>query len=299
MPLVSIGLPVFNGEQFLRAAIEAILGQDFYDLELIIHDNDSTDATGPICEHFSRQDSRVRYYRNPTNIGASGNYNLAFEKSRGTYFKWAAHDDLCEPMFISKCVAALEKNPSAVLAYPQVTVVDENGVFVRNLDNPINTADPSPCRRFSALTRASHIITEVFGVVRRDMLAQTRLIGPFPSADRILLAELALRGSFVNVPERLFLHRDHSARSHKVLKTAHERAAWFAPDNRLVFPTWRFFAECLDVIRKAPLPTAEKRCCYRSMARLAFKRRQRLVSDCTYPATNLFRKVLRTNRDAT
>jgi glycosyltransferase involved in cell wall biosynthesis len=298
MPLVSIGLPVFNGEPFLRAAVEAILAQDFQDLELIIHNNASTDATESICEHFNRLDSRVRYYRNPRNVGASGNYNLAFEKSRGTYFKWAAHDDVCEPTFISKCVAALESNPSAVLAHPQVTVIDENGTFVRNLDNTLNTADPSPCTRFSVLTQASHIITEVFGLVRSDVLAQTRLIGPFPSADRILLAELALRGSFANVPERLFLHRDHGDRSHKVLKTAHERAAWFAPDSRVRFPTWRFFAECADVIHKAPIRNAEKRCCYRSLAQLALRRRNRLLSDCTYPARNLLRNGLRTSRDA-
>ena len=81
----SIGLPVFNGENFLAPAIESILGQTYDDFELIISDNASTDATSQICRDFARRDSRVRYIRNARNLGADPNYNAVFRAARGRY----------------------------------------------------------------------------------------------------------------------------------------------------------------------------------------------------------------------
>src|ERR1035438_9843576 len=94
VPRVSIGLPVYNGENYLDPALNSILRQDYSDLELIISDNASTDATGNICREYAAKDPRIRYYRNETNIGASANFNCLVKLARGEYFKWAAHDDV-------------------------------------------------------------------------------------------------------------------------------------------------------------------------------------------------------------
>ena len=99
-PRVSIGLPVYNGENFLEFALDSILGQTFQDFELIISDNASTDATESICRRYAAKDSRIRYYRNPNNQGAAQNYNRVFALARGEYFKWAAHDDVCKPNYL-------------------------------------------------------------------------------------------------------------------------------------------------------------------------------------------------------
>src|SRR5690348_16440326 len=96
-PRVSIGLPVFNGENFIADAIASVLGQTLTYVELVIQDNASTDRTAEICADFAARDRRVRYFRNPTNLGLAPNYNLAFHNSRGHYFKWLAHDDYLEP----------------------------------------------------------------------------------------------------------------------------------------------------------------------------------------------------------
>ncbi len=85
-PRVSIGLPVFNGERYLARAIDSVLGQDFRDFELIICDNASTDRTAEICAAYARRDARVRYVRNPRNLGAGPNYDRCFHLARGTYF---------------------------------------------------------------------------------------------------------------------------------------------------------------------------------------------------------------------
>ena len=92
-PVVSLGMPVFNGERYLATAIESVLGQTFDDFELLLCDNASTDATGDICRSFAGADPRVRYIRNPENLGAHPNFNRAFELATGRFFKWASHDD--------------------------------------------------------------------------------------------------------------------------------------------------------------------------------------------------------------
>src|SRR5690242_8968780 len=113
-PKVTVGMPVYNGERYMRFALDSLLAQDFQDFEIVISDNASTDRTSEICAEYAARDSRVRYHRNATNIGASPNYNRTFELARGQYFKWCAHDDVCLPSFLSKCVATMEAAPSSV-----------------------------------------------------------------------------------------------------------------------------------------------------------------------------------------
>src|SRR5262245_38039803 len=96
-PRVSIGMPVRNGEPFIADAIDSLLAQTLTDFELIICDNASTDRTQEICGEYAAQDARIRYYRNPTNLGPAQNHNKCFELSRGEYFRWHAHDDMCLP----------------------------------------------------------------------------------------------------------------------------------------------------------------------------------------------------------
>src|SRR5215472_3946539 len=93
-PRLSIGLPVYNGEDYLAESLEALLGQSYEDFELIISDNASTDSTADICRRYEKQDSRIRYVRQPRNIGAGPNHNYVVRHARGELFKWAAHDDL-------------------------------------------------------------------------------------------------------------------------------------------------------------------------------------------------------------
>jgi glycosyltransferase involved in cell wall biosynthesis len=104
IPPVSIGLPVYNGENYLKAALNSLLSQSYGNFELIIGDNASTDETKYICESYAKQDPRIRYFRHKTNIGAAANYNYLFELAQGDYFKWAAHDDVCSPDYLKSCV---------------------------------------------------------------------------------------------------------------------------------------------------------------------------------------------------
>src|SRR3546814_12920885 len=96
MRRVTIGLPVYNGANYLAAAIESILAQTVADFDLIISDNASTDATEQICRAYAGADRRIRYVRQPQTLGAAANFNLLARMSEKPYFKWAAPDDLLD-----------------------------------------------------------------------------------------------------------------------------------------------------------------------------------------------------------
>lgn len=280
-PLVSIGLPVYNGENFIQAAIESILAQTFEDFELIISDNASTDKTQEICLRYVARDPRVHYYRSEENMGASWNYNRVFELSRGAYFKWSAHDDVCAPDFLKKCVEVMEKDPSVVLCFPQTKIIDAQGEIVGNSDFKLDTDSESPSKRFASLILArGHKCFEAFALNRREAIEGTRLMGNYPVSDRVFLGEMALRGRFFMVPEYLFFNRCHSTQS-VTIPTLQQRAQWFDTKmkGRIVFPDWRVFAEYWRAIGLAPINRREKIRCYWHMLKWLRHYRKRMRND--------------------
>ncbi|WP_462202496.1 glycosyltransferase family 2 protein, partial [Frankia sp. CcWB3] len=227
-PLVTVGLPVFNGENFLARALESIVVQDYPNLQIVVADNGSTDRTEQICREFVRRDPRIEYHRSPVNRGAAWNYNRIVHLAEGTYFKWAAHDDLCAPAFVSRCVAALTAaSPTAVLAYPKTALIDLNDTVTGGFEDGMNLCEPTPHERLRHFLSTRTEYHPVFGVIRAEAILKTDLIGKYVGSDVVLLAQLALGGQFVEVPERLFLRRFHENTSMNANPGAEERALWF------------------------------------------------------------------------
>ncbi len=251
---VSLGLPVYNGESFLRQALDSILAQTFVDFELVISDNASTDSTPDICQAYKVGDARIRYYRNESNRGAAWNHNRVFELSVGEYFKWCAADDVLAPGYLAACLDRLEAQPDAVLCYSNAVVIDDDDQPVelaRHQDPPL--ASPDSVTRFSALL--SPIPTSIipfYAVIRSRALGRTRLHGNYLAGDRCLLAELSLLGPFLRVPEVLFYRRLGAKKkgnwnTNEMLVYAPSRPARFAVRE------WRVAVEHLKSIRRAPL----------------------------------------------
>jgi glycosyltransferase involved in cell wall biosynthesis len=263
-PLVTIGMPVYNGENFIVEALDALLAQTYTDFELIICDNASTDRTGDICREYAARDERIRYYRNEMNIGASANYNLTFELARGDYFKWAAHDDVCAPTYVERCVEALDRDPGVVLAYTQAQAIDSDGQLVKVYPGKRHFNSPSPRVRFYEFVVDPHPIVAVFGVMRREVLGRTRLIGKYAGSDRPLLSELSLLGKFFEVPERLFYYRFHEAQSWGGNKSPQATQAWYDPGRagKITFPQWRLLREHIRSIERAPIGLIDRVSCY-------------------------------------
>jgi hypothetical protein len=205
-PLLSIGLPVYNGAKHLRESIESLLAQDVEDLELVISDNASTDDTPAICAAYAKKDSRVRYSRNESNVGAAANYNRVFELSNGTYFMWGSDDDVWDPRFARLCIAKLEKHPAAVLCTSQLLYVDEHGARKPDQYPSLDTVGMSVEERVHEFVRR-HGWYEVYSVFRPEALRATGMYPPSFGGDVHLLLELLLRGDFLAVPETLLHYR--------------------------------------------------------------------------------------------
>jgi glycosyltransferase involved in cell wall biosynthesis len=279
-PLVSIGMPVFNGADFIRQSVKSLLDQDYENFELIISDNASGDETESICRSLAKNDIRIRYSRNHENIGAAGNYNKVFLNARGKYFKWAAHDDECHPAMLRKCVEVLEKSPKSVtMVYPLAELIDESGAtIVPELDR-IASRDPSPHRRLAHLLWSLNMCDPVFGLIKTEYLRKTQLIGPFFGADYVLLSELVMLGQIWEIDETLFRLRAHQKRSMKANPSARARAAWYDPSAArkiFILPNWeRMVWEILKSIRRSQLQPIEKIYCVMTVLCVHYWRRFR------------------------
>ncbi len=264
-PKVSIGFAVYNGEPYLAEALESILTQTFTDFELIISDNASTDHTAELCKQYAAQDARIRYYRNVTNIGGANNENLTFRLARGEYFRWAAHDDICAPELLARCVAMLDANPQIVLCSTAIIKIDEKGNQLTLLDRNKSTS-PEPHVRLREMANMDHWCEESYGLIRAEVLRKTALQRNYTDSDRTLLAELSLYGVFYQVPEALFYKRIHPTMSTIIYPKWRSRMAWFNPTFNLsediTCPHWLQFFHYLDVIKEAPLTTFERLRCY-------------------------------------
>lgn len=258
-PTVTVGLPVHNGERYLAQAIGSILGQTFQDLELVISDNASRDATTSICAEAAGRDPRVRFVRVPENRGAAWNYNHVLELARGAFFKWAAHDDELAPTYLERCIDVATDDPDVVLVYPRTVLIDERGQPIRLYDERTDVSAARPRDRMRELIRHLRLCNMVFGVTRTEVLRSTRRIQPFAHADRVLLAELALRGRFHEVAEPLFRRRIHDEMSMRHNSSAAEIARWFDPGADPPTDVWtRLFTGHLRAVAEAPLTHRER-----------------------------------------
>jgi glycosyltransferase involved in cell wall biosynthesis len=263
-PRVSIGLPVYNGEKYLEAALDSILAQTFPDFELIINDNASTDRTPEICSIYANKDTRVRYYRNEKNRGAAWNFNRVFELSAGEYFCWVAHDDIIASDYISRCIEVLDKDDSVVLCNSRVQYIDENGDIIATYIRKLNIANsPNPRDRFDDIFDFDNRCLSIFGLIRSDTLRKTQLIKGYSGSDRVLLAELGLINRFYEIPQYLFFTREHDERSCRALPD-NMRDGWFdtSKEGQIGLPVCKLLFEFFKLINRSSLGLYDKACCY-------------------------------------
>lgn len=213
-PLVSVALPVYNGQQFLAAAIESVLGQTLGNLELIISDNASTDATGEIAAHYAQMDQRVRYLRHAHNLGVNRNWSFAAQQASGTYLKWLSSSDYLAPELLAICAERLDADPTAVLCFPHTQQTDAQGRMLGVFSRDFEVASADPVERFLVVASRLCINSPMnAGLIRRGAAHAALPLGNYPGADLVLMAKIALHGRFVLVPDVLFNRRTGDAYS--------------------------------------------------------------------------------------
>ncbi|WNZ29229.1 MAG: glycosyltransferase family 2 protein [Candidatus Bathyarchaeota archaeon] len=280
VPRLSIGMPVYNGENYLEKTIKSILSQKYADFELIISDNASTDNTPKICCEYAKRDKRIFYCRSEKKHGAAWNFNNAFKLSSGYYFKWSAHDDLHHPDHLLKCVQVLDDNPSVVLCYSKIGVIDQHGTRIGTYDYCARLNSDNPQKRFREILDKRPFFS-IFGVMKRSALQKTPLLAGYIGSDWNLLAELSLAGQMFEIPEYLFFRREHEQAytniyySNKIKIHDHSiESLWWTGNTKkpiVTLPCWKNCLEFFKSVNRSSLQLSEKLSCYNEIGKWLFR----------------------------
>ncbi|MBT8084467.1 MAG: glycosyltransferase family 2 protein [Woeseia sp.] len=292
VPLVSIGMPVYNAEAFIEDALNSLLAQTFVDFELIISDNASTDGTREICERYAKSDSRISYFPLAENLGAIRNFNRVFELSNGKYFKWASHDDICAPTFLERCVEILEGDSRISWCHSQSLHIDEDGQPLGNeKSKPISYVTsgnreteqgpawsrdaPHVQERFQSILLGIGGVLDSYGLIRSDVIRQTPLYLPYFGSEKVFMAELALRGLYAEIPEILFFVRVHSEAAYN-LRTNVQQRKFIDPNARrwFAFTRLKLLRGYLSAVLRADLAPVDRLRCLNSVVQYLFQTRK-------------------------
>ena len=283
-PKVIIGLPVYNGQRYLGAAIESHLSQSFDDFELVISDNGSTDSTPEICADYARRDSRVRYLRSAENRGILWNHRRVLEaiQSPEQYFRWAGGDDILEPGLLEEMVTVLATRPEVEGVMPATKNIDDTGQVVGSMPRTLEITSPNPYVRARDVLLANYQHVVAYGLLRASTLRQMRTGPSYPGWDPIFLWELALRGQIVQTPATALLRRFHAGSISRV-KTKSEIRKWVEPTSRtgMNFPHWTWAYERARVVLACPLSARDRLRISSLVARATLWQRGPLVRDVT------------------
>ena len=207
-PLVSIGLPVYNGARHVSIALESLLAQDYPNIEILISDNATIDETQAICQRLIADRENAHYARNSENIGPFRNYLSTLDRAKGEFFLWASHDDKWAPQFVSSLVKTLQENPDSPLATPAILHIDVDG-GLRN-DPPDR---PAPGESLAGNLRVlydDHAASWVYGMYRTPWLRER--VGdwgeyPLWGSDVMWLADLCLQYRLTGSPDAILYKR--------------------------------------------------------------------------------------------
>jgi glycosyltransferase involved in cell wall biosynthesis len=208
-PLVSIGVPVYNGEPFLPTALDMLLGQTYPHLEVIISDNASTDRTAEICRAYAARDPRVKYHPSSVNVGVYANFRRVIALSSGSYFMWAAVDDVRSLTVVEECVAALERDARAVLAHGIIQVRSAGGDLTK-FPNDVDLGDPRPAVRIRTFINGKPNNAILYGLYRRQAL-QRGVLGSWLGQDYLLSLQMCLVGPFAYTRTPLITYTERKA----------------------------------------------------------------------------------------
>ena len=217
-PIVSVLIPVYNGERHLPECLESVLAQDFYDVEILIADDGSGDGSQKIIEQFAARDPRIRSWRNTRNLGQTQNHNLCLREARGTFIKFVHQDDkLLSASAIRKLVSALMEHPEASLAAVASDVIDDHGHLKYQRDFfKAGVADGRHIIRACFEAVANPIGEPTVVMFRKTQAARGFLDDYKQLWDLEMWFHLLEQGNFVYLAEPLCAFRQHAAQQTNV-----------------------------------------------------------------------------------
>lgn len=200
-PLVSLGLPVYNGADCMRDALDSLLAQTYTNVEIVICDNASTDRTAEISKEYAGKDRRIRYYRNEVNIGAIKNFWRVAELSTGEYIMWTGADDIRPPETVETCLAALIANNQAVMAHGPILIKVKGQKELIELANKMDLGHAAAAVRVEAFVNGMEHIAMEYGLYRKSAMRRA-VYGNHYGQDFLLCLQMCLMGpiEYVRAP---------------------------------------------------------------------------------------------------
>jgi glycosyltransferase involved in cell wall biosynthesis len=178
LPLVSIGLPAYNAEPYIRECLDGIVNQTYENIEIIVSNNSSTDNTSTICLEYQKRDSRIKYHCQTENKGGLANFQFVLNEAKGKYFLWAAADDALELNWIEILVNLMEESPRSAMAFGLIKYINSNSEPVdcpRNIKSfkNINSQKTRLLRMIESIRTRSDLL--YYGMHRRENLNNVKL----------------------------------------------------------------------------------------------------------------------------
>jgi glycosyltransferase involved in cell wall biosynthesis len=207
-PLVSVGVPVYNGERTLRQTLDSLLGQTYDNLELIICDNRSGDDTSVICREYAARDPRVKYFLNDQNVGCQPNFNRVLELATGEYFMWTSADDLRPPKAVANLVEALQSSPQAVLAHGPILAEIRGFDGLVEVRNEMDLLADSAAKRVATFTQRLKHNGMNYSLCRRSVLtASEARLGSNYGNDYLFCLKLCFLGPAAWIDQPMVMYR--------------------------------------------------------------------------------------------
>ncbi|MDH3671273.1 MAG: glycosyltransferase family 2 protein [Gammaproteobacteria bacterium] len=261
LPLVSIGVPVYNEERFLTESLESLQAQDYGNLEIIIADNASTDNTPQICRRIAAADDRITYHRFEENCGITENFRRTLRLSSGSYFMWAAGHDIWSSNLISECVSLLSSEPQAVIAFGSSQWIDDHGNPILRSSGWTDTRGMDCVGRFHSVLWGN--MHPVLGLIRAEALRRARTVIATAGSDLILLCELVLQGHFVHATKASWYRRDHRGKETHEQRMERYQSREFGLSRSLrskSFPLFHLPFELFKAVLRSRITWFEKMC---------------------------------------
>ena len=251
-PLVSIGLPVYNGEASIEKTIKSLLLQDYTNFELIISDNGSTDRTPWIVKKLAQQNPKIVFHRSNENRGLIWNFNRVFNLSNGEYFMWASHDDEHAKNYISSCLREIQKRPTAALCAPNTVATwgkDNTKIWVSNLGSFADKTEPKT-RYLETLKHFPAVA--LYGIYRSSFVKKTNLLPQVIGGDLLFIQNLSMYGDIIGFNEILFTYHQREnwntvSQDYRVFLGKGPKPRWYSPF--FVLSYWQVKLVCKASLR--------------------------------------------------
>ena len=205
---LTIGIPVYNDAKYIRLAIESCLNEGG---KIVVSDNASTDGTSEICAEFARSHPHLTHLRQAENIGAFENFKQLLFSCNTEYFAWFGSHDLLAPGYSLPLLAALERDPSAVLAVGTIQHIGEKGEILKRVTRTAwadQTNDSNPLKRVGVCVAKLRDCFIFYGIFRTKDAREAWMDIPSLGFDRVMIIRAAGIGKIVYVPESTFYARD-------------------------------------------------------------------------------------------